>query len=332
MEDTVFDIKIDQSCRCVQCEEDEICGGLWKGTRYPYIGSLRIGNTPNGTDGHPYFDVDSYLLRKKIHLVISHCAADLSWISNFIKGFEIASIHVVTKCGRPVTGAPSDATIEEMPNIGRCDHTYAHYITTIMDRKVKEGEENDSIVVFLKDDISGSNQHNGGSWSHLGAMIRTASSENGFACGCIPKFFRRRNTSTYADTKLLFKFEKFIYFNPDHKAKGYNISNFDFIGKNYTDLGAFYNMLPVETPPEITQVCYGGVFAASVPRIKERGLAVWKHLEGELSRGDNIQEGHYTERSWAILLSKPLQPFQIEALRKYSTGLLHGNKNGSLLH
>eukprot|EP00957_Ditylum_brightwellii_P197116 15017760-Ditylum_brightwellii.AAC.1 len=38
-------------------------------------------------------------------------------------------------------------------------------------------------------------------------------------------------------------------------------------------------------------------------------------------RGDNIQEGHFAERSWGPLLATPLKPFQIEALRNHSTSV-----------
>ena len=38
-------------------------------------------------------------------------------------------------------------------------------------------------------------------------------------------------------------------------------------------------------------------------------------------RGDNIQEGHFAERSWGPLLATPLQAFQIKALRQHSTSV-----------
>jgi hypothetical protein len=47
-------------------------------------------------------------------------------------------------------------------------------------------------------------------------------------------------------------------------------------------------------------------------------MSIWKAIEKSLSRGNNIQEGHYAERSWGYLLSTPLQPFQVEALRNHS--------------
>ena len=83
----------------------------------PQFGTLTLafgleGNTPNG-DVDPHFVENAYLLKKKIHLVISHCTANLNWISDFTKGFDISSIHVVTKCGKEVGGAPTNATIEK---------------------------------------------------------------------------------------------------------------------------------------------------------------------------------------------------------------------------
>ncbi len=50
-------------------------------------------------------------------------------------------------------------------------------------------------------------------------------------------------------------------------------------------------------------------------------------------RGDNIQEGHFAERSWGPLLATPLQEFQINALRKHSTGVRkrHSDIHGALI-
>ena len=83
-------------CKCVDCGEDEICGGLWKGKRYPG---------------------DYDLKTKKIHIVVSHCMNDLDWIPGFTKGYDVKSIHVISKCENPVKGAPEAATIEVLPNI-----------------------------------------------------------------------------------------------------------------------------------------------------------------------------------------------------------------------
>ena len=109
-------------CACVNCGTDKACGLLW-----------RTGNQ---------YSVPLYPqhFAKKVHVVISHCKNDLSWVRNLIlkkSKFHVESIHVITKCGYNVTGAPAMATVEVLPNIGRCDHSYAHYITKVLDKKVK---------------------------------------------------------------------------------------------------------------------------------------------------------------------------------------------------
>lgn len=45
---------------------------------------------------------------------------------------------------------------------------------------------------------------------------------------------------------------------------------------------------------------------------------MWKSAEISLSRGDNIEEGHFMERIWGSLLANPLKSYQIEALRRHS--------------
>merc|ERR1712232_1481808 len=56
-------------------------------------------------------------------------------------------------------------------------------------------------------------------------------------------------------------------------------------------------------PGPLAPVCFGGLFAASVSQI-EKGKSIWGNLENKLTRGDNIEESHFTERLWAALLSK----------------------------
>jgi hypothetical protein len=297
-----------QVCKCVDCEEDEFCGGLWKANRYP--------------DNGP----------KKIHIVVSYCKSDLGWISDFTKGNKanIASIHVISKCGVPVKGAPDNATLEVLPNVGRCDHTYAHYITTILDQKVEQGHEKDSIVVFLKDNRilhQGTGQNN-----NFESMVQLASSTHGFACGVLPNLIRvdgkKVFISAYHEVKTLFKFTLGEYNNVKY-TKSVGVP---FVSV-YRNIGALYDSLGAGPLPTVVQVCYGGNFAASVPNIKKIDRPIWEKVEKMLSRGDNIQEGHYMERSWAYLLSTPLQSFQIKALRNYSDSVNPGHKcmHGALL-
>ena len=49
-------------------------------------------------------------------------------------------------------------------------------------------------------------------------------------------------------------------------------------------------------------------------RIRRTPLRVWRSVRDALTRADNIEEGHYMERSWAAMLSDPLPDATEEAL------------------
>lgn len=264
----------------------------------------------------------------KIHIIVSHCKADLHWISKFTKGFNISSLRVITKCNRPVQGAPDMAIIEPLPNVGRCDHSYAKYITKDLDHN-----EKNSIVVFLKDDMSKANLHQGGNWNNFAAMLREASSLKGFSCGRIPEK-TPYDISEYHNAKELFNFSIGEY---DRRNGRYEDDGVAFKSE-FKNLGLFLSkVLNGNSPQELVPVCYGGVFAAAVPNIKKVDMSVWDAVERVLHRGDNIEEGHFVERSWAMLLSTPLRPIQIDILNQhyYYHGLdcpRHNDMPGMLCH
>jgi len=129
-------------CKCLDCVEDDICGGLWRANKFP-----------------PMDDRDPHVA-KKVHIVLSHCRSDLHWFTDYTQGYNIASINIFTKCGDAVVGAPENATIVVLPNVGRCDHTYASYISHVLDGLIEHhGAEKYSIIMFLKDDMQHSNYH-----------------------------------------------------------------------------------------------------------------------------------------------------------------------------
>ncbi|KAL3941873.1 MAG: hypothetical protein SGBAC_003843 [Bacillariaceae sp.] len=75
-----------------------------------------------------------------IDLVISHCNLPVDWIfTSFASPEEdddiaydplsiFRNVTIISKCNLPVVGAPPSATIIRLPNVGRCDHSYAHYL------------------------------------------------------------------------------------------------------------------------------------------------------------------------------------------------------------
>lgn len=243
---------------------------------------------------------------------VPHCSHDLHWILDFVKGYEITSIHVISKCGKPVTGAPKGSTIEMLPNVGRCDNSYSYYIAHILDQKIGLGKEEDTIILFLKDDMSDLHQH--GSWATFESMVRIASSVHGFACGVDITLaeLNGHSISAYHDVKSLSRFSMEAYVRPERFSDA-SVVKFK---SNYSNLGEFYkSIIGDEVPlPRLTQVCYGGIFAASLKNIRSSDMRKWKRIEIALRRGDNIEEGHFMECSWARLLSTPLKLYQENAI------------------
>ena len=67
-------------------------------------------------------------------------------------------------------------------------------------------------------------------------------------------------------------------------------------------------------------VCYGGLFGATKKTIHRTSRTSWEQMRDSLTRGDNIEEGHYAERSWLGLLSQPLTESHERKLQGAATG------------
>lgn len=302
------------TCVCVDCDMDHLCGGLWRGSSYPGMPS------------------EEAALETTIHVVISHCDKPLDWLEGYLQGFtNLVSVHVLSKCGNEVEGAPENAVIQVLPNVGRCDHAYAYYITSILPTLVTSTYDDNSVVVFLKDTLTSKIHQSFGKGrsiltdmyksetsyfyrNDLKSLVRVASSSNGFSCG-----LSNAVVSTYhdLDTLLNFNLNHYEKGEDEYKTKRDGIT---FLSE-YKNLGEFYSALNIKPSQDLVQVCYGGIFSASSKNILKQDMIVWKKLESLLMRGDNIQEGHYAERSWGLLLASPLEQFQNEAVRKHSSSI-----------
>ena len=241
-------------------------------------------------------------LRKyKIHLVISHCDKPINWIreSYVPEDVEIESVHIYSKCGNDVEGAQEGDVIIKLPNHGRCDHSNAHHLANLDYANYAD----DDIIVFMKD-----NDYRLGFGRPWETMIRMVIF-NGFSCVEQTLSFFKYSYSYYHEYKTLAKFTKSFYSREIDRDKA------DQFQSDYKNLGDFVNKLQLRLNQPLTPVCFGGIFAATISRVKKQKSG-WRRIEKALERGDNIEEGHFVERLWAGLLSKPLSPFAIQKLRE----------------
>ena len=204
---------------------------------------------------------------------------------------------------------------------------YAYFITEILPQEVRVNssvaKQRESIVVFIKDNINNNHQRLE-KYHGLETMVRLASSSNGFGCNGSPP----RDGSAYHDTIKLSQFLIGEY----TRSKGYAPNGDLPFKSSYTNLGAYWLAINANATlyQKLVPVCYGGIFAASVENIYKQDMNMWMKLEISLTRGDNIEEGHFVERSWAALLSNPLEPLQIAAIQNYSTGIRGNPMRGML--
>ena len=113
-----------------------------------------------------------------------------------------------------------------------------------------------------------------------------------------------------------------------------NVSSFHLNGHNHHD-----------NKDDLVQVCYGGSFAATTEQVLlspssgqdeeeppssdadattrlDSVFEFWNNIEQSLSRANNLEEGHFMERTWAALFTKPIPSYQQKAIREYSSHVM----------
>jgi len=240
----------------------------------------------------------------KVSLVISHCDHPVDWIVDLTSGLEhlIESIFIFSKCGQKVSGAPEDAQIIELPNVGRCDHTYAHWLNHYFRTDLTAMHTTDRIVVFMKDT---NYQMLNGEKESFRDMLSLAVL-NGMGC------LRIRVVML---SSLIFQYDtlrEFVFLRESYQrmsGPNENLADVPFHNEQFLNLGDWIDKMQitsVQSNRNLVSECFGGFFAVTSKQIAKQPQSTWKALEDSLSRGDNIVEGHYAERLWGCLFSKPV--------------------------
>lgn len=249
----------------------------------------------------------------KVTLVISHCDHPVDWIVELTAGLEdrIESIFIFSKCGRQVAGAPANAQIIELPNVGRCDHTYAHWLNHYFQSDLTDIQTTDRIVVFMKDtNYQIINGDKGESFSDMLSLAVL----NGMGCLRI---------HVHLLSSLIFQYDvlrAFVFARDSYqRMKGTKENNADvpFHNENFLNFGDWIDKMQIfsiHSNRNLVSECFGGFFAVTSKQIAKQPQSVWKSIEDSLSRGDNIVEGHYAERLWGCLFSKSVSDETADAI------------------
>ena len=268
-------------------------------------------------------DREASILSKKqktrISIVISHCDSPVDWIASFMGegNFLVSDITIFSKCGTEVDGVSAlessfgvDAIIKRLPNVGRCDHTYAHWIRDNYSRTREElrtsGEEDfpQDLVLFIKD-----NNYHKDTYIPFPHIFTTAS-DAGF--GCIQKIgvpSRGKHLPLELHSKIFIE-----QFNISQYSRLHRDKNLVF-KSNFQNLGEWSKTLGLVFPDsEYINVCYGGNFLIQKRGILSQSEDTWTNMTISLSRGDNIQEGHFAERAWASIVAPPPPDLPLDVL------------------
>ena len=279
-----------------------------------------------GTHPHVTKHKKNYIRKIPVYVVVSHCAQDVSWLQAAISSLNVQKITIYSKCGYSVIGAPTRSDIQPLKNVGRNDHSYLHYILHELNHIV------DGVVLFLKD----TNHVHNLRTTNLGSrvvsgmnvkksfqqMIEESSGPSQFAC--------RQHISSSAGLDNVALYEYLIEFNLlNYLSTFQQVYNYTSDQKEqfatYPTMESWVDALGIKLRQPVTPVCYGGVFASTVKRLKEIDRGTWERLEHSVSRGDNIVEGHFMERAWAGLLSlEPLPDKEILSHRNDTLCLRKG--------
>ena len=272
--------------------DDSSFEDLWEGRLSPEIDA--------SIQWEQYLGLREY----KVNLVISHCDKPIDWIrdSYIPEDVEINSVHIYSKCGKEVEGAKEGDIIQKLPNHGRCDHSNAYHLAHLNYSHYAD----DDIIVFFKD--NNYRVEYARSWDSMIRMVIF----NGFSC--LERTEQTMQLGAYSYS-YIHQFEAFTNYSKKHYSREKDRDKTHEFKSNFTNMGDFITKLQLNFSQPFISVCYGGLFASTIFRIKEQKYA-WPRIEKALQRGDNIEEGHFVERLWAALLSKPLSPHAIQTLKR----------------
>ena len=186
-----------------------------------------------------------------------------------------------------------------MENVGRCDHTYLHHIV----------ENYDSLAdatLFVKDTTA--------AHSHLGVFAKVLTFARrlprSFRFWCARVFSAASSNFTMDgySSELCHSDRRFSNARVVSKRLAHCYANESFVRSPLRPLGAWMDthaVRRVRWAPQRLRVpfCAGGTFAASRAGVRSTPRATYEALRRALSKADNLEEGHYMERSWSSVMS-----------------------------
>jgi hypothetical protein len=277
---------------------------------------------------------------QRAELVIAQCKNPMAWLPTLCAIFSKMGVRVVRitlypKCAgapalasTPLAGEPQIRTVQ-LPNVGREGHTWMHHVAA-------NYEELADVVLFLKDSTYEYRIKRLRRLAVPAPRVLERVRTLGFACA------RRTEASmsVWHVTETLFRLRVGGYstYTPNASTAAVAAAGPPAFGSS-SEMGGFLRRALGSTSVDALlrhrffPVCYGGSFGATASRLQMVPRQTWARIEALLSRGDNIEEGHFTERLWAGLL---LPPMAEPASAAFAAGVrehyIHGKQIATMSH
>eukprot|EP00554_Chaetoceros_debilis_P015596 CAMPEP_0194124292 /NCGR_PEP_ID=MMETSP0150-20130528/58028_1 /TAXON_ID=122233 /ORGANISM="Chaetoceros debilis, Strain MM31A-1" /LENGTH=390 /DNA_ID=CAMNT_0038817951 /DNA_START=361 /DNA_END=1533 /DNA_ORIENTATION=- len=278
---------------------------------------------------------------RTVEVVIAYCKANLNWMKeneNVLKAMSMnntamVKMNIISKCGREkeiptftTDDGISELNIISVPNAGGCDYAYAHFINQYIKNHITE-EAASSVIIFIKDTPRDYDYFRMAYHERYRSIeeILNIAGKGEFICGSKTDC----NISPYHSTDIINRFTMKAYVRQTERNNGKKVrkrNNFNY--HDFKNLEDFHKRGLEWTFPNanLTSVCYGGTFALPASRLvalSRRPVEgrVFKSLEailGRQSNGATTIEEHFIERTWAGLLSHPLNKNQTDIIHEIS--------------
>lgn len=221
--------------------------------------------------------------QKKLHLVVAHYKEDLSYIDKeFPNIFD--KIFIYSKSTEP-TNLKKLHTHTHLPNIGRCDHTYLFHIAQNYDTYKSSPPAH---ILFLT----------GSCWAlKRKKLITQLILKNAGNFNFYSPFLQR--LGFFEQHMRKYKLHKYTASLLANRS-----NNNEFIRSKFENLGQFCDVYGIGA---IRFVAYTGCFSVNSALIFRRDQAFYQDLLLLLSSGDNLEDGHFIERSWHAIFHPHLK-------------------------
>ena len=246
-----------------------------------------------------------------IELVVSHFSEDLGFIADLpCSMFDVIFVYTKAESIKTLVlplGIPNIFIIQ-LPNVGRCDHTYLYHI---INRYNSLGK----VTIF----IPGSCTHPdkiGQMRFTIQAAIKEMNSVFFAVCPPLP------SGGNFKDLLYDFVLDEYACTNKENAA---NHPDKNLKPCSIRPFGEWYTHTLGDTP--LPYLVLRGIFAVSREHIHNRSIDFYRMLISFVSDHSNPEAGHYMERAWAAVF-RPYPSSCVKMTKKFAIRS-NGSNTGS---